>query len=39
MMANKTTETINGITYNVYKRTTNPQDYIGAAKFQVVIKK
>ena len=39
MLANKTTETINGITYNVYKRTTNPQDYIGAAKFQVVIKK
>ena len=39
MLANKTTETINGITYNVYKRATNPSDYIGAAKFQVVIKK
>ena len=39
MLANKTTETINGITYNVYKRATNPSDFIGAAKFQVVIKK
>ena len=39
MLANKTTETINGITYNVYKRTTDPSNYIGAAKFQVVIKK
>ena len=39
MLANKTTEIINGITYNVYKRSTNPSDFIGAAKFQVVIKK
>ena len=39
MLANKTTETINGITYNVYKRATNPSDFIGAAKFEVVIKK
>ena len=39
MLNNKTTEEKNGIVYNVYKRATTHDDFIGSTQYQVTINK
>lgn len=39
MLNNKSETNLNNITYNVYKRTTDPKDFIGSSKYSITIKK